>query len=88
MQSCEMSRIWRIYSCKIFAGLGKNSERTRTLATLRLFWEDLHNLWNISVYKLAYFDKIVNICSPKLYFLLVLFDVSNKIVAIYALFLG
>ena len=29
---------------KIFAGLGKKSERTRTLATLRLFWEDLHNL--------------------------------------------
>ena len=42
--SCEMS---------IHAGWGKISGRTRTLAKFSLFWEDLHNLCKISVYKLA-----------------------------------
>ena len=44
------------------------------LAKLSLFWEDLHNLYKISVYKLASFDKVVNICSPKLSFLLVFME--------------
>ena len=52
------------------------------------FGEDLNNLCKIFVYKPAYFDKVVNICSQKLSFLLVLFDLGTKIVAIYVLFLG
>ena len=43
--SCEMS---------IHAGWGKISGRTRTLAKFSLFWEDLHNLCKILVYKLVY----------------------------------
>ena len=35
---------------KIFAGWCKKSGRTRNLS---LFWEDLHNLCKISVYKLT-----------------------------------
>ena len=59
---------------KIFAGWGTKSVRTRNLAKLSLFWEDLHNLYKISVYKLAKFDKVLNICFPKQSFLLVLIN--------------
>ena len=52
---------------KIFAYLGKKSRRTSDLAKLRLFWEDLHNLWKI-------FGVVFNICFPKVSFLFVLFS--------------
>ena len=48
----------------------------------------LHNLCKIFVNTLALFGMVVNICSLKLSFLLVVFNLRANIVATYALFFG
>ena len=65
--------------------------RVRALASLgghtilqneAFFGGDLHNLCEISLSKLSYIDRIINICSPKVSLLSVLFIFGAKMVAI------
>ena len=49
---------------------------------LSIFQKDLHNLCKISIYKIAQFDRVVNISSPNKSFSTVLCYKSTKTVAI------
>ena len=52
------------------------------------FGEDLRMCVRFSVYKLAKIGRVVNSCSLKVSFMLVLFRFSAKTVEIYAFFFG
>ena len=70
----------RVAKCYGYDGYG----RTHNLAKSSLFWGRFENVCKISVYKLAKIGRVVNSCSMKVSFMLVLFRFSAKTVAIYA----
>ena len=74
----------RVAKCYGYDGYG----RTHNLAKSSLFWGRFENVCKISVYKLAKIGRVVNSCSLKVSFMLVLFRFSAKTVAIYAFVFG
>ena len=66
MMDISVQKYWQV----VVTSLGESL----ILQNQAYFWEDLHNLSEMSVHKLAQFDRVVNICCPKVSFFLVSFN--------------
>ena len=66
MMDISVQKYWQV----VVTSLGESL----ILQNQAFFGEDLHNLSEMSVHKLAQFDRVVNICCPKVSFFLVSFN--------------
>ena len=65
MQSCEMSRIWRIYPCKILEGWGKKSEGICSFAKSNMVLGKFEQLKGYSIFNRGLYDKIYGFVPQK-----------------------